>query len=87
MSKIGSSPIEVPTSVQVNIAKNDVVIKGKEGELNFSLPKVLELIQEGNKLLVKAKNEEKKTKSVHGLYRQIIFNAVKGVETPWSKKL
>ena len=94
MSKIGVIPIQVPTSVQVTIVKDKVNIKGKEGELHFDLPRVLELNQQGDKLILQAKNEGlpagrqgKKTKSVHGLYRQLIFNAVKGVETLWSKKL
>lgn len=87
MSKIGNIPIQIPVTVQLKIDKEVISIKGKEGELHFSLPRVLEFKQEGDRLFVKAKNEEKKTKSVHGLFRQLIYNAVKGVEIPWSKKL
>lgn len=87
MSKIGNVPIQIPTTVQLNIDKATINIKGKEGELHFSLPRGLEFKQEGDKLFIKAKNADKKSKSIHGLYRQLIFNAVKGVETLWSKKL
>ncbi len=87
MSKIGDNPIEIPTSVQVNIDKNKVTVKGSEGELSFILPKPISVIQEGSKLNVKRANDEKKTASLHGLYRQLIFNAVSGVISPWQKKL
>ena len=94
MSKIGNIPIQVPATVQVKVNQNAISIKGREGEMHFTVPKVLQLKQEGDKLLVKAVNEDlpagrqgKKTKSVHGLYRQLLFNAVTGVETPWQKKL
>jgi len=87
MSKIGSIPIQVPETIQVKINQDAVTVKGKEGEMHFTVPKVLQLRQDGGKLFLKAGDEEKKTKSVHGLYRQLIFNAIKGVETPWRKKL
>ena len=87
MSKIGNIPIQVPSSVQVKIDKDAIEVSGKEGKLNFNLPRVLEIKQENDKLLIKAKNDNKKTKSVHGLYRQLLYNAVTGVETPWNKKM
>ena len=87
MSKIGNIPIQVPATVQLKINQNSISFIGREGEMHFTVPKILQLKQEGDKILVKAVNEEKKTKSVHGLYRQLLYNAVKGVETPWQKKL
>lgn len=87
MSKIGNKPIDLTPAVQVQIEGNTVTIKGREGELNFQIPKVLSLIKEVDKIYLKRKNEEKKTKSLHGLFRQIIFNAIKGVEIPWQRKL
>lgn len=87
MSKIGNLPIQVPGTVEIKIEQDSIYIKGREGELRFNLPKALKIHLEGEKLILDAANAEKKTKSLHGLYRQLIFNAVKGVETPWLKKL
>ena len=87
MSKIGSLPIQIPTAVTVKTDGGRITIKGKEGELHFAMPKVLQFKHEGDKLKIIARNEEKKTRSVHGLFRQLIFNAIKGVETLWLKKL
>jgi len=87
MSKIGNTPITVPSTVQLMIEKLLITVKGKEGELKFKFPTVLDLKQEGDKLTLKTKNDGKKTRSLHGLYRQLLANAIKGVETPWTKKL
>lgn len=87
MSKVGKVPIQVPATVQTKIDPDVISIKGREGELRFNVPKLLQLSQEGDKIVVKAIDAEKKTKSLHGLFRQLIFNAIKGVESPWRKKL
>jgi large subunit ribosomal protein L6 len=42
---------------------------------------------ENNELIIKRSNEEKKTKSLHGLYRQLVYNGVSGVEKLWEKRL
>ena len=83
MSKIGNVPIKIPDSITLTLEGNLINIKGKEGELNFEIPKVLKLEKEDDKLNIVAKNQEKKSKSLHGLYRQLIYNAVKGLESPW----
>lgn len=87
MSKIGQKQIVVSTEVNVNIDKKVVSVKGPIGELTIILPNKLEVIKEGNNLVVKRNGEDKKTKSVHGLFRQLIDNAIIGVEKPWEKRL
>lgn len=87
MSKIGNIPVRIPPAVQLQISKDTITIKGPEGEVQFKIPKVLRLMQEADRFLVKTHAEEKKVKSIHGFYRQLIFNAIKGVVTPWQKKL
>lgn len=87
MSKIGNNPIQVPASVQVDIDKNKITLKGQNGELYFHIPNIIAVNKQGDKIFLKRKDDEKKTKSAHGLYRQLIFNAVKGVEEPWQKRL
>lgn len=89
MSKIGNKPIEVPQSVTVTISESDksVQIKGKIGELSYKLPNKLNISREDNKLIVKRSSEDKKTKSLHGLYRSLLNNAIIGVDTPWTKRL
>ena len=87
MSKIGEKPIIVSTAVNLKIEDNKVIVKGPQGEMSFVVPKELTLIRKENNLIFKRKNNEKKIRSIHGLYRQIISNAVSGVEKSWEKKL
>lgn len=92
MSKIGNKPVEVPDNVSINIGKTssgqkEVKIKGGDSEFIFQIPEHLDIVFEDKKLSVKRANENKKTKSLHGLYRNLMFNAVTGIVTPWTKKL
>lgn len=87
MSKIGQKHINISQGVNVNIDKKNVTVKGPLGELIITLPEKLELVKEENSLVVKRADDDKKTKSVHGLYRQLVDNAVLGVCKLWEKKL
>lgn len=87
MSKIGSKPIVSPDTVTVNIDDQTIFVKGKEGELKIEIPKQLKMVKEGEKIVLTALKENKKVRSWHGLFRQLIANAIVGVETPWTKKL
>ena len=87
MSKIGQKPIEIPPGVQIILETQKIAIKGVKGEMSFELPKTLSINRKDNTLTITRKNEDKKVKSVHGLYRQLIANAITGVEKPWQKRL
>lgn len=87
MSKIGQKTILVPSQVSVTVQNNTVTVKGSKGELTITLPKELSVKKEGSEITVIRNNEIKQTKSLHGLYRQLVYNAVVGVETPWTKRL
>lgn len=87
MSKIGQKIIEIPANVQITIVGKKVTVKGSNGECAIELPKTLEFTKEANSLTLKRAKEDKKTKSLHGLFRQLVANAVAGVEKPWQKRL
>jgi len=87
MSKIGTKQIEIPEKVTIEINRNKVKIKGTLGELDFILPRHLEAIKADKILNIKRSREDASTKALHGLFRQLIYNAVVGVEKPWVKRL
>ena len=87
MSKIGEKPVVLSSTVNVTIDDNKINIKGPQGEMFFDVPKEISVVKEENNLIIKRKNNEKKVRSLHGLYRQLISNAITGVEKPWEKKL
>ncbi len=88
MSRIGRMPVTVPAGVTVEVKDRIVTVKGPKGTLTQEIAsRNIVIEQEGTTLTVVRKNEAKETKSMHGLYRQLIANMVAGVETPFSRKL
>ena len=89
MSRIGRMPIEIPSEVEIKVEEGRVYVKGPKGELSFDLPEKIEVKVDSEKkeVRVKRKSDRKKVKALHGLYRALIANAVKGVVKPWEKKL
>lgn len=87
MSKIGENPIEINSSVQVQIEKDKVVVKGMKGELSVVIPNGIAVALTDGVLKVTRQNNTKKVHALHGLVRSLIANAVKGVNEPWKKTL
>lgn len=79
MSRIGKLPIEIPKDVDVNYNGSEIIVKGKFGSLQTSLPEVIEIIQNDNILNVNLKENTRSVKALHGLYRTLINNMVIGV--------
>ncbi|HNW99420.1 MAG TPA: 50S ribosomal protein L6 [Bacteroidales bacterium] len=85
MSRIGKLPIALPKGVTVNVSdKNIVTVKGPLGELKQTVEPGISMEVEGNNLIVKRSTEQKRHKSLHGLYRSLINNMVKGVSTGYT---
>lgn len=87
MSKVGEKPIKIENGVDINIEGQNIRIKGPLGELYYNLPDVLKVEKKDDYLFVKRLKEDKKSKSLHGLYRQLISNGVIGVVKKWEKHL
>lgn len=87
MSKIGEKIIKLESGVNVEIQGNVVHVKGSKGELKIEVPMALKVVQDNGMLTVSRSRDDKKTKSLHGLFRSLISNAVEGVQKQWEKKL
>lgn len=88
MSRIGKMPIAIPAGVTVSIAENNkVTVKGPKGELVRVLPQEMTITQEGSEIKVTRPDDQKKSKSLHGLTRTLIFNMVTGVTEGYKKTL
>ena len=80
MSRIGILPIELPQGVSVTIDANNLVsVKGPKGELQQQVDKILKVKVEEQQVIVDRPDDEKISKSMHGLYRSLINNMVVGV--------
>lgn len=86
MSRIGKKPIEIK-DVTVTINGNIIKVKGKQGELETEFNPLVEVLTENNELIVRRKDDAKKSRALHGLTRALIQNMVKGVTEGFSKTL
>ena len=88
MSRIGRLPVPVPSGVDVTIDGSTVTVKGPKGELSHTLaaPIAAERGDDGA-LLVTRPDDERDSRSLHGLSRTLVNNMVVGVTQGYSKTL
>ncbi len=79
MSRIGKLPITVPAGVEVNIAGAKVSVKGKLGSLSETIDPDMIVKLEDGVINVSRPTDQKRHRALHGLYRSLIANMVKGV--------
>ena len=88
MSRIGKLPIAIPAGVTVTVdAENVVTVKGPKGTLTQAVNPIIPVNVEGNTVHVTRPNDEKESRSMHGLYRALIHNMVVGVSEGYKKTL
>ncbi len=87
MSRIGKLPVPVPSGVDVSIDGSVVTVKGPKGTLTHSVAAPI-VVEKGEGVLdVKRPNDERESKSLHGLTRTLVNNMVVGVTEGYEKKL
>ena len=87
MSRVGRSPIPVPSGVEVTIDGRHVVVKGPNGTLERDLPGEITVRRDGDELLVERPDDERQNRAMHGLARSLVANMVTGVTTGFRKEL
>jgi large subunit ribosomal protein L6 len=87
MSRIGRLPIAVPGGVDVAIDGRTVTVKGPKGSLQHSVAAPIVVAREDDTLHVRRPDDERASRSLHGLTRTLIANMVTGVTTGYEKKL
>lgn len=85
MSRIGNLPVALPKGVTVNVSdKNIVSVKGPQGELKQFVDPCISLEVKDSNIILKRSTDQKRHKTLHGLYRALISNMVKGVSTGYT---
>jgi large subunit ribosomal protein L6 len=87
MSRIGSTPIDVPAGVDVVIDGPTLTVKGPKGELTRSLPGDVALVLDDHELRIERPDDERRSKAMHGLARSLAQNMVTGVTEGFRKEL
>ena len=87
MSRIGENPITIPEGVNVNVTDGVVTVKGSLGELSQVIKDGIKVSVNENLITLERSSNQKDHRSLHGLYRALIANMVKGVSSGYSKEL
>ena len=87
MSRIGRLPIDIPTGVTVSGDGRAVAVKGPKGELSITVARPIEVSVEDNQVVVTRPDDERESRSLHGLTRTLINNNIIGVTQGYTKGL
>ena len=87
MSRIGKALIPVPAGVEFSFSGNSVTVKGPKGSLSRDLVGGITVRQDEGNLVVERPNDERESRSLHGLSRALVNNMVVGVTTGFAKEL
>lgn len=87
MSRIGNAPISIPIGVAVAVQGNIVTVNGPKGTLELSAREEVNVSVENDKVVVRRIDDARLTRSLHGLTRSLINNAIIGVSVGWMKRL
>ena len=88
MSRIGRLPVTIPSGVDVTIDGSTVTVKGPKGQLALDVVEPISVAKaEDGALQVSRPDDERDSRSRHGLTRSLIANMVEGVTNGYTKKL
>lgn len=87
MSRIGKLPVKLPSGVKVNQAGASVTVEGPKGRLEMTLDPSISIENRDGAIEVTRKNEERRTRGIHGLTRKLVANMVEGVSAGFTRVL
>ena len=87
MSRIGKLPVEIPSGVEVTIEGQTLTAKGSLGTETVTICPEIKMEKKDNTVVLTRENDDRKSRSLHGLSRTLVNNAVHGVKDGFTKKL
>jgi len=87
MSRIGRSPIAVPSGVEVTISGQNVAVKGPKGSLTLNVAEPIVVAKEADALVVTRPDDGRVARSLHGLSRTLVSNMIEGVVNGYTKSI
>lgn len=88
MSRIGKKPVEIPAGVTITISNDNIItVKGPKGELKQPMDRDIKAEVKDNTLQIVRPTDQIRHRAMHGLYRSLVSNMVKGVTDGFSKQL
>ena len=87
MSRIGRKAVTIPEAVTVTISNDIVTVKGKKGELKQLVDRDIKVEVKDGQVVFNRPTDQIRHKALHGLYRAIVANMIKGVTNGYEKKM
>lgn len=88
MSRIGKKPVLIPKGITVNVSKDNVVtVKGPKGELKQTVDRDITVEVKENQVELSRPTDQIRHRALHGLYRSLMSNMVRGVSDGYKKQL
>ncbi|MBN1850490.1 MAG: 50S ribosomal protein L6 [Deltaproteobacteria bacterium] len=87
MSRIGKMPILIPKDVKIDLKEDVLTVKGPKGQLTRQIHPKVNITIEEDRIKVSVEDETKESKSLHGLFRALVFNMVAGVSKGFERVL
>jgi large subunit ribosomal protein L6 len=87
MSRIGRTPVPVPSGVEISVQGRELTVKGPKGTLERRIPGDIAVRQEGDEIVVERPDDERENRALHGLVRSLVNNMVLGVSQEFTKEL
>ena len=87
MSRIGKTPITLPSGVEFACSGGVATVKGPRGELSQRVPREIDFALDGDTLTVRRPSDTGRHRALHGLTRSLVANMVEGVTNGFTKRL
>lgn len=87
MSRMGNKPVELDKSVKVDMSGSDITVSGPKGSLSYTVPEVITVNLEDNRLLIARERDTRDARAKHGLVRSLLQGMVTGVSNGFKKQL
>lgn len=87
MSRIGNKPVSIPKGVTVSVSGSVVTVKGPKGTLTQEMDRDIQIEITETEIILKRPTEQIRHRAMHGLYRSLLNNLVKGVTEGYKKDL
>jgi len=87
MSRVGKKPITIPSGVKISRDKDVVAVEGPKGKLTQVISSEISTQIDAGTMVLSRPSDSKRHKALHGLYRALISNMIKGVTVGFSRNL
>jgi large subunit ribosomal protein L6 len=87
MSRIGKKPVNLSKDIKISKLNDILEVTGPKGKLSMTMRDDINVSINENEVVFSRKNELKRSKALHGLYRALLQNMITGVKDGYSKKL